>query len=125
MSDYLIDKFDDPFAKGITGTLWDIGKRFVGSSFEVIKDKKQAAEAAKKYAEKYRSSYGLLQLLGMRKGVSLESVYTPVRFLNELSIRKFESVVSLEEVYRDSQKRKFQTSECLSQDGITVANNNK
>ncbi|MGL6338239.1 MAG: hypothetical protein ACRC80_03765 [Waterburya sp.] len=46
---------------------------------------KQAAEAAKIYAQKYQSRYGLLSLLGMPQGVSLESVYTPVRFLNELS----------------------------------------
>ena len=122
MSDYLIDKFDNPFAKSITGTLWDIGKRFIGSSFEVLKDKKQAAKATKKYAEKYESRYGLLKLLGMPKGVSLESVYTPVRFLDELSIRQFESLETLEEVYRDNETRKLQIGKCQSQDGITVAN---
>ncbi len=61
----------------------------------------------------------------MRKGVSLESVYTPVRFLDELSIRQFESIKTLEEVYRDGQKRRFQTNKCKSQDGITVANENQ
>ena len=125
MSDYLIDKFDDPIAKGITGTLWDIGKKVVGSSFDVLKDKKQAAKAAKQYADKYKSRYGLLKLLGMSQGVSLESVYIPVRFLDELSIRQFESVASLEEVYRDGKKRRFQTNNCRSEDGIIVANDNQ
>lgn len=105
---YFLDKFDDPFAKSLTGTLWDIGKRFVGSTFDVLKDKKQASKAANSYVERYRSRYGLLKLLGMQKGVSLESIYTPVRFLNEISIRQFESIEGLEEIYRGKQNRGFQ-----------------
>ena len=114
--------FSVPVAKSIVDALWDIGKKAVGTSFGFLKDKKQVAEAAKKYTEKYRSRYGLLKLLGMPQGVSLETVYTPVRFLDKLSIRQFESVASLEKVYRDSEKRKFQKGKCRSEDGITVAN---
>ena len=97
----------------------------IPSDSKIIANEQQAAEAAKKYADKYRSRYGLLKLLGMPQGVPLESVYTPVRFQDRLSIRQFESSEGLEEIYRDSQKRRFRVSECRSQDGITVANNNQ
>ena len=116
------DDFEAPFAKGITGTLIDIAKKVGGSTLQVIGDKRKAAKALKDYADKYKSRYGLLKLLGMPKGVPLESVYTPVRFLNELSIRQFESITNLEEGYRKSQERRLQRGERRSQDGITVAN---
>ncbi len=117
---YFLDKIDDPFAKSLTGTLWDIGKRFVGSTFDVLKDKNQSRKAAETYVDKYRNRYGLLKLLGMKRGVSLESIYTPVRFLSELSIRQFESIEGLEEIYRVKQKRGLQYGECRSEDGLSV-----
>ncbi|MDJ0596169.1 MAG: NACHT domain-containing protein [Pleurocapsa sp. MO_226.B13] len=104
--------------------IFNIAKK-IPSDTKVIANEQQAAEAAKKYADKYRSRYGSLKLLGMSQGVSLESVYTPVRFQDQLSIRQFESIQGLEEIYRDSQKRRFQFGECRIQDGITVANNSQ
>lgn len=104
--------------------IFNIAKK-ISSDKKVIANEQQAAEAAKKYADKYRSRYGSLKLLGMSQGVSLESVYTPVRFQDRLSIRQFESIQGLEEIYRDSQKRRFQFGECRIQDGITVANNSQ
>ena len=123
--DSLIDVFEAPFAKSLTGTLWDIGTRFMGSTFDVLKDKKQAGKAAQKYINKYQSRYGLLKLLGMPQGVALKTVYTPVRVLNELSIRQFETTADLEKNYRDSNQRRLQRGECRTEDGITVANKNR
>ena len=120
-----IDTVETTFTKGIAGTLFDIAKKVGGSSFQVIGDRRKAGKASKQYEEKYQSRYGLLKLLGMPQGVALESIYTPVRVLNELSIRQFESISNLEESYRDKNKRRFQWGECRTEDGITVANENQ
>ncbi len=120
--DSLIDSLSDPFAKGLTGIVFDVVKKTGGNLFQVIGDKRTIAKASKQYAEKYQKRYGTLKLLGMQQAVSLESVYTAVRFLDELSIRPFESLEELEKAYRDSQKRRFQTRKSGNQDGITVAN---
>ena len=64
--DSLIEIFEAPFAKGITGTIFEIAKKVGGSTFQVIGDRRKATRALKNYADKYKSSYGLLQLLGIR-----------------------------------------------------------
>ncbi len=123
---YWIDKIDDPFAKGLTGTLWDLGKRIIGESFKYLQDKKQVTAAAKKYADKYHSRYGKIRLLGMAEDIDLESVYTAVKFLDELSIRmRFGSLDKIEEDYRNQKKRRFQTGECKPVEGGEVANTNQ
>lgn len=120
-----IDSLTDPFAKGLTGIVFDVVKKTGGNLFKVIGDKRIIAEASKNYSDKYKTRYGKLQLLGMQQAVLLESVYIAVQFLDELSIRRFESVDALEETYRESQKRRFQTMKRRNQDGITVVNENK
>jgi hypothetical protein len=120
-----IDTVETTFTKGIAGTLFDIAKKVGGSTFQVIGDKRKAAQATKKYADRYQNRYGLLKLLGMNQGVALESVYTPVRVLNELSISQFETITNLEQVYRDSGQRRLQRGECRAEDGIIVANKNQ
>ena len=56
---YWIDKIDDPFAGGLTGTLWGLGTRFVGTSFDYFRDRKQVTVAAKSYADKYRKLFNI------------------------------------------------------------------
>ncbi len=120
---YWIDKIDDPFAKGLTGTLWDLGKRFVGTSVDYFRDKKQVTAAAKQYADKYHSRYGKIRLLGMSEDRDLDSVYTAVKFLDKLSIQmRFGSIDVIEEDYRNQGKRKFQTGKCKPVMGNEVAN---
>ncbi len=97
-----IDVFEKPFARGITGTLFDIAKNVGGSTVQVISDKRKAAQASKLYEDRYQKRYGLLKLLGMPQGIALKSVYTPVRVLNDSSIRQFETIGDLEEIYRQS-----------------------
>jgi hypothetical protein len=123
--DGAIDTVESTFTKGIAGTLFDIAKKVGGSTFKVIGDKRQAAQASKKYVDRYQNRYGLLKLLGMNQGVALESIYTPVRVLNELSISQFETITDLEQGYRDSGQRRLQRGECRTEDGIKVANQNK
>ena len=120
-----IDTFEAPFARSVTGTLFDIVKKVGGSTLQVISDKRKADQAYKKYADKYQSRYGLLKLLGMPQGIALKSVYTPVRVLNDSSIRQFETIADLEDIYRQSNQRRFQQSECRPEDGLTVADRHK
>ena len=81
------------------------------------------ADWFKNYADKYKSRYGLLKLLGMPQTVELEEVYTKVCFLDDLSIRRFESIEAMEEAYRESGQRQFQVGRERSKlDGIAVAN---
>ncbi|WP_052056137.1 NACHT domain-containing NTPase [Myxosarcina sp. GI1] len=116
-----VDDVESAFTKGIGGTLFDIAKKVGGSTFQVLSDKRKANQASKQYAERYQKRYGLLRLLGMPQGVALESIYTPVRVLNKLSIRNFETLPDLEESYRNSQLRRLQRGECRNEDGLTVA----
>ena len=114
-----------PAASGLIKIVLDLAKA-VGSDFvQSLVNEKKAVEALKKYADKYQSRYGLLKLLGMPQAVKLESVYTPVRFLDKLSIRRFESIEVLERQYREGRRRKFQIGERRRQDGLTVANKNQ
>jgi len=123
--DGAIDTVGTTFTKGIAGTLLDIAKNVGGNTLKVIGDKRQANKASKRYGDRYQNLYGSLKLLGMPQGVALESVYTPVRVLNELSIGRFETITDLEKIYRDRNNRRLHTGECGTEDGITVADRNR
>ncbi|MEY2830829.1 MAG: hypothetical protein RLZZ574_87, partial [Cyanobacteriota bacterium] len=120
-----IDTVESTFTKGIAGTLFDIAKKVGSKTFQVIGNKHQASKASKKYEDRYKKRYGLLKILGMPQGISLESVYTPVRVLNDADIRQFETIDNLEKNYRKSNKRIFQQGECRIENGITVADRNQ
>ena len=114
----------NPAAGGLVKIVLDIARAVGGSAFQSIQENRQAAAALKKYAEKYQSRYGLLKLLGMPQAVQLEAVYAQVRFLDDLSIRRFESLEALENAYRDGQRRYQADRQTGSEDGIAVANQN-
>jgi hypothetical protein len=75
----------------------------------------------RKYIENYSDRHGLLKVLGMPEHVNLEDIYTTVQFLDSQSIWQFDPN-RLEEAYRKSQERRFQSKECERQDGLKVAN---
>ena len=91
--------------------LFDVAKSAGGAIPQAISDQAKAAAALKKYADKYTARYGAIRLLGMRQGVPLELIYTKVKFLDDLSIRQFLSLETLEQTYRETAKRRFQTQE--------------
>ena len=112
--------------------IWDLIKSKSEKNLESVSNREEAEKAFRAYADKYQNRYGLLKLLGMSQAVQLESVYTPVKFLDQDSLRSFESLENLEKAYRNSQLRRFQTSitlslgeECGNKDGIEVANSNQ
>ena len=91
--------------------LFDVAKSAGGAVFQALGDQAKAAAALKKYADKYTDRYGEIRLLGMRQGVPLELIYTKVKFLDDLSIRQFLSLETLEQTYRKTAKRRFQIQE--------------
>ncbi|PSN18393.1 hypothetical protein C7271_12760 [filamentous cyanobacterium CCP5] len=114
--------FEDPVGCGLTGIVLDVATKVGGAFVEMIKDKRQAKAALERYEAKYRQRYGSVRILGMKQDYPLEQVYTKVKFLDALSIRRFESVEALEEVYRGKSVRGFTTQERTPQDGTGVVN---
>jgi hypothetical protein len=77
-----------------------------------------------KYAQKYKERHGKLKVVCVRmdEAVSLESVYTTVQFLDRAGISYFESPETLQELFRQTGKRRFQSKDNQKREGITVAN---
>ena len=113
-----------PFLKDLTIT-FDTLKILGSSNLKSIANQLQAEQAFKEYADKYQSRYGLIKLLGMSQAVSLESVYTPVRFLDGSSIHRFESIETLEKAFREGQQQRFERVNNRNLDGIAAANENQ
>ena len=77
---------------------------------------------SRQYIQNYMERHGILKVLGMREPVSLESVYTTVRVLNNDTIRGFLSVEALEKKFRQTDKRGFASKERSKRSGLKVAN---
>jgi predicted NACHT family NTPase len=124
--------FEPLIAQAVSGvavpvfqSIWAGGGKILDRFGKVLdaKKAKQAIDAAsRQYAQNYTERHGILKVLGMREPVSLESVYTAVQFLDDRAIRSFESVETLEEVYRQAKQRSFQSEDCQKQEGLKVAN---
>jgi predicted oxidoreductase len=113
--------FEPLIAQAVSGvavpvfqTLWGSSGKVLGMFGKKLDEKaKQAIFAAsRQYAQNYTERHGILKVLGMREPVQLESVYTAVQFLDDSAIRSFESVETLEEVYRQAKQRSFQPKDC-------------
>ncbi|MEQ8998276.1 MAG: NACHT domain-containing protein [Coleofasciculus sp. B1-GNL1-01] len=123
-SEALIAQAISGIAVPVFQTLWGQGGKVLGLFGKTLDEKAKRAifKASRQYAQNYTERHGILKVLGMREPVSLESVYTTVQFLNDAAIRSFESVETLETVYREAKQRSFQSKDCPKQPGITVAN---
>ena len=124
--------FEPLIAQAVSGvavpvfqSIWAGGGKILDRFGKALDGKKvkQAIDAAsRQYAQNYTERHGILKVLGMRESVPLESVYTAVQFLDDESIGSFESVETLEEVYRQAKQRSFQPEDCQKQEGLKVAN---
>jgi hypothetical protein len=124
--------FEPLIAQAVSGvavpvfqSIWAGGGKIL-DRFGKALDRKKAEQAintaSRQYAQNYTERHGILKVLGMREPVSLESVYTAVQFLDDRAIRSFESVETLEQVYRQAKQRSFQPEDCQKQEGLKVAN---
>jgi predicted NACHT family NTPase len=124
--------FEPLIAQAVSGvavpvfqSIWAGGGKILDRFGKALDGKKvkQAIDAAsRQYAQNYTERHAILKVLGMREPVALESVYTAVQFLDDRAIRSFESVETLEEVYRQAKQRSFQPEDCQKQEGLKVAN---
>jgi predicted NACHT family NTPase len=124
--------FEPLIAQAISGvavpvfqSIWAGGGKILdrfGKALDGKKAKQAIDAASRQYAQNYTERHGILKVLGMREPVSLESVYTAVQFLDDRAIRSFESVETLEQVYRQAKQRSFQPEDCQKQEGLNVAN---
>ena len=85
---------------------------------------KQAIEqASKNYHQRYLDRHCNIQILNrMDKGVSLDKIYTAVKFLGDSDLKYF-SLDNLEELYRKSGNRRFRVGSDKRHDGLTTAKN--
>jgi predicted NACHT family NTPase len=118
-----LEKGAEKIGEIVMQSAWDGGGKFFGM-FErkaTAGTKGLVFAAARQYVQNYAERHGQLKVLGMREPVSLESIYTAVRFLGD-DIRQYASVEDLETAYRSSMTRRFQSNKCEKQDGLKVAN---
>jgi hypothetical protein len=116
-----MEPFIDPLAGGLVGVLIDAATKIGGGFAQAVGDRFKATTACQKYADRYTARYGEIFPLGMERGIPLEGLYTEVRFLDKLSIGRFESLKTLEKVYRDNQRR-FHNQDPARINGFLVAN---
>jgi NACHT domain len=107
-------------------TYWDrVSRIFTGTSQsqrgENIPEPESICQAFEQYIKKYKALYCDLKLLGMRNSVKLESVYTDVRFLNNVDILRFTSRQEMEIAYQELGQRRFKHKLVDPQNGIEVA----
>ncbi|MFK0735694.1 MAG: NACHT domain-containing protein [Gloeotrichia echinulata HAB0833] len=102
--------------------LRDISPEFLANTLtETININELVQTTRDKISPYIKERHGHLKVLGMREPVKLEDVYTGVQFLGKEGIKAFASIDNLEEAFRKSQTRGFQ-SKCEKQDGLKVAN---
>lgn len=82
--------------KGTQGAIAKVGasilEKLLEKGIEFVKDRQAGADLFLRYETKYLERYGIVKLLGMKKGLSLDQVYTGVKILDDISIRQVESL---------------------------------
>jgi hypothetical protein len=91
-------------------------------SLDKVPSQKLIYQSFEAYVENYKTRYCLVQVLGMREPINLDSVYTGVKFLDDEAIRSFDSIENLEKLYRQAKSLRFQSQHKRKQEGIEVAN---
>ncbi|MEA5464937.1 NACHT domain-containing protein [Leptothoe sp. PORK10 BA2] len=78
--------------------------------------------ASQAYVNKFRERHGQLKILGMRKPVSLDSVYVPVRLLEESEINRSMSIDDMEKACRTRHEGKLPSRSADQRTAIDIAN---
>ncbi|NEP02839.1 MAG: NACHT domain-containing protein [Symploca sp. SIO2E9] len=123
-TEVLIGQAISGIAVPIFQTLWASGGKSLGVLGKNLNETVQLIYgASKRYAQNYTKRHCTLKVLWMREPMDLESVYTAVQLLHEHDISRFTSVEALENTYRQSEGRRYQSREIAKQIGINAANN--
>lgn len=125
----------DPISSTIVGAiagpvfeqLWKAG----GGVAQHIKDQpkkidaiNQLHAASAEYEQRFRDRHGQIKVMPglMKDPVSLDSIYTAVKLLDDGDIRHFRTEQDLEDVYRQAGRRSFQLGSDKRIDGMAIAN---
>lgn len=84
--------------------------------------KQAILSASQSYVYKFKERHGRLKILGMSKPVSLDSIYVPIRLLEEGEINKSMSIDDMEKAYRTRHERKLSSRSTGKKTAIDVAN---
>ena len=126
MSDPVSLSVSASFAMPLFEKLWQAGS----GAFESLKSqygkaelKRKIEEASYRYEQRYLKRHGQIKIMPglMKEPVSLETIYTAVKLLDERDKRYFYTEQGLEEVYRQIGRRSFQIGAKARLDGMHVA----
>ncbi|MEM7773946.1 MAG: histidine kinase, partial [Cyanobacteria bacterium P01_A01_bin.37] len=80
--------------------------------------------ACEKYEQRFGDRHGRVKVMPglMKEAVSLDSIYTAVKLLDDRSIRYFRTEQDLEEAYRKAARRSFQLGTDERLKGMEIAN---
>ncbi|MEM8610806.1 MAG: NACHT domain-containing protein [Cyanobacteria bacterium P01_H01_bin.105] len=89
---------------------------------EDVRKVENILKASREYHKKYEARHGQMKIMPglMKDPIPLDSVYTAVKFLDDLSRRYFATPDDLEQLYRDQGKRGFQAVG-ERHDGMSIA----
>lgn len=116
------EKAQESIASELTKSAWSSGAAQVKPGTLTDQLKQQIFNASGQYITSYADRHGILKVLGMMEPAWIEDIYTRVQFLGNDSIRQYESLENLEQAYRETQQRRFQSERCEKRDGVAVAN---
>lgn len=116
------EKAQESLASEITKSAWNSSAAQVKQGTFTDQIKQAIFNASGQYISSYADRHGILKVLGMTEPVWIEDIYTRVQFLGSDGIRQYLSLENLEEAYRETQKRRFQSEKCEKRDGLEVAN---
>lgn len=112
-------------AKSLTAlalnAVWGVGTDTIDKATRGLLTEGRISKASRQYIDRYQKRHGTVQVLGMSKPVSLESVYTTVQLLDAQSLSDFETVEALEQVYRQTSTRRFSREKSKRKPGLEIA----
>ena len=96
----------------------------IRGAYDDVQHQQRVIAAANAYIDNYFNRHCQIKIMPglMKEPLSLESIYTDVKLLNESSIGAFADAGELESTYRKKGKRSFGNSDAERVSGIEIAN---
>ncbi|MEM1241676.1 MAG: NACHT domain-containing protein [Cyanobacteria bacterium P01_H01_bin.26] len=89
-----------------------------------LKIRQGIKRASKIYHQKYLDRHCNIKVLPglMKEAMSLETIYTAVKFIDKSDLRYYSTLEALEELYRQANRRQLRVGNNKRQDGLSAAN---
>jgi hypothetical protein len=79
-------------------------------------------QASKQYNQNYIERHACVKVLGMREPITLDAIYTDVQLVDSSVSRRFHTLETLDQFYRNTQKRRFHPTPERRLPGLHIAN---